>query len=74
MLLISKSNITEVIDMSNVRVSKGYKSRNDYLKYLAEKYGVNYKTVCNMMNRLGAEKDFNRAVSILEDALYLQTV
>ena len=53
--------------MSNVYVKNGYKNRKDYLKGLAEEYGVDYMTVCSLASMLGENEDFDGLISALED-------
>lgn len=53
--------------MSNIYVQKGYKNRRDYLKSLAEDYGVSYLMVFSLANMLGENEDFDGLISELED-------
>lgn len=54
--------------MSDVYLENGYENRKDYLKSLAEDYGVNLDTVRAMADMLGPDEDFDGLVSELEDA------
>lgn len=53
--------------MSNVYIKNGYKNRKDYLKGLAEDYGVDYTTVCYLASVLGENEDFDGLISALEE-------
>ena len=53
--------------MSNIYVKNGYKNRKDYLKNLAEEYGVDYVTVCMLAQTLGENEDFDGLISALDD-------
>lgn len=46
----------------------GYESRKDYLKCLAEDYGVPEETVFALASVLGSTEDFDGLVSAVEDA------
>lgn len=54
--------------MSDVYLENGYENRKDYLKSLAEDYGVNLDTVRAMADMLGPDEDFDGLVSELEGA------
>jgi len=45
----------------------GYKDRNDYLRQLAEDYGVDLDTVYALADLLGPDEDFDGLVTQLED-------
>ena len=51
----------------NIYVENGYKNRKEYLKSLAEEYGINYNTVCTFAYTLGKNEDFDGLISTLED-------
>lgn len=54
--------------MSNdIYQMNGYKDRNDYLRQLAEDYGVDLDTVYALADLLGPNEDFDGLVSQLED-------
>lgn len=53
--------------MSNIYVQQGYKNRRDYLKCLAEDYGVSYIKVYSLASLLGKNEDFDGLVSALDD-------
>ena len=55
--------------MNDIYVAKGYKNRKAYLKSLAEKYDIDYKTVVTIANTLGKNEDFDGLISGLEDYL-----
>lgn len=45
----------------------GYANRKDYLKSLAEEYGLSYKKVLTIADLLGPSEDFDGLISTLED-------
>lgn len=54
--------------MSNdIYQMNGYKDRNDYLRQLAEDYGVDPDIVMNLADLLGPDEDFDGLVTQLED-------
>jgi hypothetical protein len=53
--------------VSNIYIQKGYKNRRDYLKSLAEDYGVSYLMVFSLANILGENEDFDGLISELDD-------
>jgi len=53
--------------MSNIYVEHGHKDRRDYLKSLADEYGIPYKTVATIASMLGQSEDFDGLVTSLED-------
>ncbi len=54
----------------NVYHENGYIDRDDYLRSLADDYGVPLDAVLAMAEILGPEEDFDGLVSNLEDAMY----
>ena len=54
----------------DVYQENGYDDRDDYLRSLAEDYGVPLDAVIAMAEVLGPEEDFDGLVSNLEDAMY----
>lgn len=58
--------------MSNIYVRKGYKNRKDYLKCLAEDYGVSYMTVFSLASMLGENEDFDGLILELDDMAELK--
>ena len=54
----------------DVYQENGYDDRDDYLRSLAEDYGVPLDAVMAMAEVLGPEEDFDGLVSNLEDAMY----
>ena len=54
----------------DVYQENGYDDRDDYLRSLAEDYGVQLDAVMAMAEVLGPEEDFDGLVSNLEDAMY----
>lgn len=53
--------------MSNVYVENGYENRKDYLKCMAEDYGVPYGDVVQFAQVMGADEDFDGLITMLED-------
>jgi hypothetical protein len=51
----------------NVYTENGYKSREDYLKSLAEDYGLTFKEVKVFSDTLGPTEDFDALVSTIQD-------
>lgn len=45
----------------------GYESRKDYLKSLADDYGVQFQDVLALAQLYGASEDFDGLVTALED-------
>lgn len=58
--------------MSNIYVRKGYKDRRDYLKCLAQDYGVSYITVFALASMLGENEDFDGLILELDDMAELK--
>jgi hypothetical protein len=54
--------------MSDVYLENGYKNRTDYLKSLAEDYGMSLDTVYALASMLGPNEDFDGLITELEDA------
>jgi hypothetical protein len=54
--------------MSDVYLENGYKNRTDYLKSLAEDYGMSLDTVYALASMLGSNEDFDGLITELEDA------
>lgn len=52
----------------NIYQQNGYANRKDYLKCLAEDYGVDINTVLALANMLGPNEDFDGLVSAVEEA------
>lgn len=52
----------------NVYQENGYEDREDYLKCMAEDYGVSLEQVKSVAESLGEEEDFDGLISVLEDA------
>lgn len=59
--MVRKLHIKESIYTDN-----GYKNRNDYLKSLADEFGVPLSTVKELSDILGADEDFDGLVSELD--------
>jgi hypothetical protein len=54
--------------MGNVYRESGYKDREEYLRSLAEDYGVEYEDVVKpLADVLGPNEDFDALVTYLED-------
>ncbi len=54
--------------MSSIYIEHGYQSRSDYLRCLAEDYGVPLATVHALASFLGPNEDFDGLVTAVEDA------
>ena len=53
--------------IANQYTAAGYDSRDDYLRCLAEDFGVDLETVKELSDVLGPNEDFDGLVSELED-------
>ncbi len=53
--------------MTNVYKDNGYENREDYLKGLADDFGVDEAVVFGMAEILGEDEDFDGLVCELED-------
>jgi hypothetical protein len=51
----------------SVYTDAGFKNRKDYLKSLADDYGVDYNTVAELAYMLGPDEDFDALVTEIED-------
>ena len=51
----------------SIYTEQGYTSRADYLRCLAEDFGVPFSTVAAMAAMLGPSEDFDGLVTSLED-------
>jgi hypothetical protein len=51
--------------------NRGYEDRDDYLKNLADEYGVDPMVVNEIAGMLGPNEDFDGLVSELEDLEYM---
>jgi len=51
----------------NIYQEHGFNNREDYLKDLAEDYGMDYSTVKFLADLLGESEDFDGLISSLED-------
>jgi hypothetical protein len=49
-------------------INQGYKNRDDYLKNLADDYGIDSMVVNELAGILGESEDFDGLVSELEDS------
>lgn len=56
------------MDKQNIYQENGYASRKEYLKSLADEYGVSIHTVYSCAELLGESEDFDGLLSALEDA------
>ncbi len=54
--------------MENVYKENGFDSRNDYLVFLAQEYGMSLDEVFHLANLLGENEDFDGLLNALEDA------
>lgn len=48
----------------------GYENREDYLRCLADDYGVSYSDVLAAANILGEDEDFDGLVSFFEEGIF----
>lgn len=51
----------------SVYTNNGYEGRTDYLKCMADDYGVSIQIVETLADTLGPEEDFDGLVTMLED-------
>ena len=51
----------------SIYTDKGYNSRKDYLRQLADEYGVPLGTVCAVAQVLGEDEDFDGLVVAMQD-------
>lgn len=51
----------------SVYTDNGYEGRTDYLKCMAEDYGVSFDIVQTLSMLLGPDEDFDGLISSLED-------
>jgi hypothetical protein len=52
-------------------INNGYKNRDDYLKNLADDYGIDSMVVTELADMLGPSEDFDGLISNLEDFDYV---
>lgn len=52
---------------SNIYQENGYENRKDYLKSVADEYGINLGIVRLFADILGPNEDFDGLISLLED-------
>lgn len=48
----------------------GYENREDYLRCLADDYGVSYSDVLAAASTLGEDEDFDGLVSFFEEGIF----
>lgn len=48
----------------------GYENREDYLRCLADDYGVSYSDVLTAASTLGEDEDFDGLVSFFEEGIF----
>lgn len=53
--------------VDDVYVAKGFADREDYLKSLSEKYGLEVDLIAMIADLYGEEEDFDSLVSTLQD-------
>lgn len=53
--------------MIDVYKEAGFESREDYLKYLSDEYGVDIDSVNALAGLLGPSEDFDGLISSLDD-------
>jgi hypothetical protein len=58
--------------MKNDYEAKGFADRSDYLRNVAENYGVTYKTVRMLADMLGEIEDFDGLISHLNEIEFNQ--
>jgi len=51
----------------NVYEERGFTSRHDYLKSLAEDFGLPFSTVSDMAETIGEREDFDALITFLND-------
>lgn len=56
--------------MNSIYESKGFNSRNDYLKSLADEHGMSFQEVKLIADILGPDEDFDGLLIELEDRLF----
>lgn len=55
------------MEIKDIYIENGYKDRNDYLRKLADDYGVDSFTMECLSTVLGNEEDFDGLITALED-------
>lgn len=60
-------SIKRRIVMQDVYKKRGYANRNEYLKGLADEYGVDIEVVLAGAEMLGPSEDFDGLINMLED-------
>lgn len=53
--------------MENIYQQNGYENRKDYLKSLANEFGMDFGQVYELASILGSSEDFDGLVTSLED-------
>lgn len=53
--------------MENIYQQNGFENRQEYLKDLADNYGVDYDSVSMIADLLGPNEDFDGLVTSVED-------
>ena len=61
---------TRVLNYMDVYQENGYENREDYLRCLADDYGVSYNDVLAAANILGGDEDFDGLVSFFEEGVF----
>jgi hypothetical protein len=51
----------------NIYTAEGYEDRNEYLRNLADDYGISYTKVKTIADMLGPSEDFDGLITTLED-------
>lgn len=54
----------------DIYLLNGFKGREDYLRNLADNFGMDYNTVRQMADLLGDSEDFDGLVVAIEDNVY----
>ena len=56
----------------NPYLRKGFQTRKEYLRDLAEQFGMSYKKVLLYADLFGPEEDFDALITSLEEVSYLE--
>lgn len=63
----AKKEKKENEQQKSVYQENGYENRSEYLKSLAQDYGVSYGDVCTIASMYGPSEDFDGLIVALED-------
>lgn len=56
-----------VLKMKNIYQENGFLNRTEYLKSLADDFGIDFITLATIASMLGADEDFDGLVTWCED-------